>query len=96
MLAIAVFVVALALCEMIAYQLANVSDRLFLTLEMKAKDVDDSVANRQANFLCQRATSAKIGASRPDRLFAVHIVTDVRTSVQHARITQCNSVETIS
>ena len=54
-LAIAMFVLSVTVCEIITYELPNV---LFesLTFKMKVKDVDDSNENWPAKVICQHAS----------------------------------------
>ena len=72
-------------------------------LEMKVKDVDDLDEHYQANLLCQRAyVCKKNGASRSNRLFAVHIRTFCdgrtggRTLVHPHCLLECCKMKTVT
>ena len=55
LLAMVMFALTVAICEIIMYELCNVLDSKSLTLKLKVMDVDNLNENWQANLLCQRA-----------------------------------------
>ena len=72
-LAIALFVLSVTICEIITFQLPNVLGSNF-DLE-RSRTLTILIKNWQEKAPCQRAYVCKNGASRFIRLFAVHIHT---------------------